>query len=680
MSSKIPLVNTVKNFSGGKIKHSVAFWKRFKLNKEIINIINGKVLEFDSSPIQYHIPNELKLNKTEALKLDETIKEFLSMDIVEPCEEEETSFFSNVFIKTKDDSSARLLFDLRELNEHIVKESFKTDSIYDVLNLTFPGAWFCKLDLKHAYFSIPIRVKDRKFLKFKWRRRIYRYTCLPQGLTSAARKFTKLMKVPIAHFRALGMNIVIYLDDLIFIAASPSELIKQIRYAISILDLMGLTVNLAKSILTPVQIIDYIGFTLNSKEMTIKLTEKRCKNIRNLGRKLLKKSKCSIRRLSSFIGHLVSSEAAIPLAPLYYKHLEILKNEMLKRHKGNYNAFMTLREQYKIDIEWWVNIIHKQINKINTPNVTHHLYVDASMIGWGAVLGESSTHGHWDQNEVDHINILELKSILLALKSLCKDLHGSHIRIHTDNTTALMCIQKRGSNKRKFLELTKEIYQWAKLQEVKLSATHVKGIQNRADIESRKSNADTEWMMKPHIFQHAIEIFNKPKIDLFASRINCQLKRYVSWLPDPDALYTDAFTIAWDKDYNYAFPPFSLIGRVLRKICDEKAEVLAVLPVWPSATWFTLALGLLCRTPRLLPRGSLMLPQQPERRHRLEPSLKLAVWRLSGDASSNSKYRKKCQDFSYHHGGSRLLDNTAHTLKNGCHFVYREKLIPFIPL
>ena len=104
-----------------------------------------------------------------------------------------------------------------------------------------------------------------------------------------------------------------------------------------------------------------------------------------MGRMLLGKTKCTIRQLSLFIAQLVSSEAGIPLAPLYYKQLEILRNKMLKHHKGRYNALMTLGDYDKLDIEWWVNNIHKQIHKINMPYVTHHLYVDALITGWGAV-------------------------------------------------------------------------------------------------------------------------------------------------------------------------------------------------------------------------------------------------------------------------------------------------------
>jgi len=54
-----------------------------------------------------------------------------------------------------------------------------------------------------------------------------------------------------------------------------------------------------------------------------------------------------------------------------------------------------------------------------------------------------------------------------------------------------------------------------------------------------------------------------PTIDLFASRINKQLKSFYSFRPDPDCLLVDAFTAYWGDKRFYAFPPFK--GEVPQK-------------------------------------------------------------------------------------------------------------------
>ena len=56
------------------------------------------------------------------------------------------------------------------------------------------------------------------------------------------------------------------------------------------------------------------------------------------------------------------------------------------------------------------------------------------MLGWGAVSQGSATGGRWALEELAHINVLELKAVLLGLQSLCRGTH-SNILVKTDNTT-----------------------------------------------------------------------------------------------------------------------------------------------------------------------------------------------------------------------------------------------------
>jgi len=65
-------------------------------------------------------------------------------------------------------------------------------------------------------------------------------------------------------------------------------------------------------------------------------------------------------------------------------------------------------------------------------------------------------------------------------------------------------------------------------------------------------------------------------LDCFASSINKQLPNYVSYTPDPNALYIDAFTVDWSKFKWYMFPPFRLIASILEKLRLDQAEALII--------------------------------------------------------------------------------------------------------
>lgn len=79
--------------------------------------------------------------------------------------------------------------------------------------------------------------------------------------------------------------------------------------------------------------------------------------------------------------------------------------------------------------------------------------------------------------------------------------------------------------------------------------------------------------------------FGYPEIDLFASVKTRKCDRYYSWFPDPQSIGVDAFTFLW-KEFFYAFPPFSLIIKVLNKVLKDKAKGIIVVPNWKSQAWF----------------------------------------------------------------------------------------------
>ena len=74
-------------------------------------------------------------------------------------------------------------------------------------------------------------------------------------------------------------------------------------------------------------------------------------------------------------------------------------------------------------------------------------------------------------------------------------------------------------------------------------------------------------------------------VDLFASRLTALLSTYASWRPDLGDTYTDAMTLDWSLLKGYAFPPFSMIAPVLKKVSQGKADLVLVAPVWQAQPW-----------------------------------------------------------------------------------------------
>ena len=121
-----------------------------------------------------------------------------------------------------------------------------------------------------------------------------------------------------------------------------------------------------------------------------------------------------------------------------------------------------------------------------------------------------------------------------------------------------------------------------------------------ADRASRNFHDETEWKLNKTIYRKVVECFYEQDIDLFASRLNFQMKSYVSWQPDPEAKAVNAFTMDWSKFKFYAFPSFALVGRVLQKIEQDQATGILIVPKWSTQPWYPRLLQLLVQEHLLL--------------------------------------------------------------------------------
>ena len=145
-------------------------------------------------------------------------------------------------------------------------------------------------------------------MRFTWRGVVYEFTCLPFGLSSAPRVFTKVMKPLIASLRMRGHESCDYLDDALLVGRTFQECRENVRARTSLTRSLGFTVNYKKSALTPTKHIDFLGFHLDSERMTISLPHSKVHSIIALIQQLLQQQSPKIRDVARVIGLLVSCE------------------------------------------------------------------------------------------------------------------------------------------------------------------------------------------------------------------------------------------------------------------------------------------------------------------------------------------------------------------------------------
>ena len=274
------------------------------------------------------------------------------------------------------------------------------------------NCYMASVDLTDAYYTVPVAVEHRRYLRFLWRNRLFQYTCLSTGLVSALRYFTKLLKPVYSTLRSQGYLNVGYINDSYLQGDSNTECRSDILTTLNVIESLGFLINHEKSVLQPCQKLVLFGFLSDSVNMKVFLAAEKRERIILACQQLLKRSVISIRKVAHVIGLLVSSLPAVQYGPLHYRSLEIDKNIALQQNNGNCKVIMTLSSESVSDLGRWVTSLPIAWKNITMGNPTIEMATDASTLGWGAVCNGKSAQGMWPPLEKQkHINELELLAI-----------------------------------------------------------------------------------------------------------------------------------------------------------------------------------------------------------------------------------------------------------------------------
>lgn len=647
--------------------------------------MKGYKLELTGVPRQSRLPSPHPLNASQLALVEDEIASLLDKRAIQQVPYHSNLFCSNLFLVEKKGGGQRPVINLSTLNSFVCHHHFKMEDLKVVADSLRPLDFMCKIDLRDAYFAIPIHPAHQKLLCFQFKNVTYQFKCLPFGLTSAPRVFTKVLKPLIVYVRRLGLRICIYLDDMLILNSQREGAMRDASLMLHLLENLGFVVNMDKSILFPSQEMEFLGVLVSSIHMSFSLPESKVLNLRNDCRRLLSSRTASQSDLARLIGKMIAAKAAVFQAPLHYRALQHQKNSL--DHQGvPLHQKVILDIEAILDLEWWVTNLATANSRPVKPLLPDLLIQsDASGSGWGAVCNRIETRGTWSLRESSlHINCLELLAATLAIKAFTKCLNNVHVLIQMDNTSAIAYVNKMGGAKQGVLDKhARSLWEWCLSRKITLRAEHIPGRLNViADAESRAKPDAADWKLDSEVFKVLNHSFGPFTVDLFANRNNTQLERFYSYLPDPLAEQYDALVQPWREENAYAFPPFNLISKCLRKISLEGATLLIICPVWPAQAWYPHLLQLLTDNPVLLPTHSDLLLDPLGNRHPMivNNSLPLAGWRLSGNTSLQRAYRKKLQIFSSLPNVDQQMLSTSPVGLSGVAGVANDRLIPFVQL
>lgn len=415
------------------LSHFQAVWEAIPgISPWVLNIIrHGYTLQFKRRPPRFRGVIQSLTSPQNAHVLRQEVCSLLEKKAIEPVppSEWESGFYSRYFVVPKKGGGLRPILDLRPVNRALHKRAFRMTTLKQILAQIRPGDWFASVDLKDAYFHIQIVKRHRRFLRFAFENSVYQYTVLPFGLALAPRTFSKCVDAALSPLRSSGMRVLNYLDDWLVLAQSRETLVSHVEALLRHLEMLGLRVNVQKSVLTPSQTTTFLGVCLDSVRMRARLSPERAEALSSsLG--LFRPGRLvPLKEFQRLLGRMAAASSVCHLGLLHMRPLQLWLKARVPPSAwySGHKRIMVTHECVRALAPW--RNPHLLSSGVPMGIVTRRVEVltDASSTGWGAVCLGKPASGRWSEKQMEwHINRLELEAVSLALKVFRPRLEQQH--------------------------------------------------------------------------------------------------------------------------------------------------------------------------------------------------------------------------------------------------------------
>ena len=604
-----------------------------------LNFINGPP-PLQRTPVHFSTTLEQEMLKHDAAQ------EMLSKGVIEVIHDVNSpGMYHRLFMRPKPDGTLRPIIDLSPLNKMIHNETFKMETPASIRQALQVGEHTLQLDLKDAYFHIPIKRAYRKYMRFTANGVVYQYKALPFGLSIAPRIFTKILSPVLALLRKSLIKVHAYLDDWILRLFHHSMGDRTAFVVVKLLRMLGWLINFPKSFLAPRIRFEFIGLEWDLLHGSIRPKQAKILRLKKDIRAAQPGKLIKAKKLASLVGVIKWMAPYVPLGYMHLKKLQWKIREVWSQKRHGWYAQIPVSRSMVELLKWWTRETNTFVGvplKVPTPNL--ELFTDASLHGYGAIMGDKTMAGTWTRRYKEkHINSLELEAVRRALLTFADLVVSNTVRVHSDNSTTVACLKRQGSLKSRTLnKLTAKLVSWADKNSVTLIPVHIQGYRNvEADALSRKDLTHaSEWSLSSKEF-HRVVTWSKltpPWLDLMATDKNKQTDSFICPYPHPNAAAVDALNTPWNYTGTlWIYPPTAVMTRVINKIRETQSiRLIIVAPDLPSKPWFPDLMDL--TTGKSLPVGRKLgsviqhIPLQEEPIVMEEPeTLKLKAWLIIKD-------------------------------------------------
>ncbi|KAK2902582.1 hypothetical protein Q8A73_012328 [Channa argus] len=455
------------------------------LDKWMDRIIrNGYSLQFATAPPSFAGILETQLSSPAHMTaLASELSDLLgkrAISVVPPMEETQ-GFYPRYFLVPKKSGEMRPILDLSFLNQLMVIHRFHMLTTASVFRSVRQGDWLSSVDLKGAYFQIPIAMQHRKFLRFSFLGVRYQYSCLPFGYSLAPRTFSKCLETGLVPLRAAGMRVALL----------------QMVDLVTHLSSLGFTINWRKSSPLPAQSIIFLGVELDVPILRARLSQERRETLLAMLHRLTPGRVVTAHSVMRLLGMMAAALSVVPFGLLHMTRLQ--RDPVCHRRR-----LVMIPPSVGPDLANWrgPRVMLDGV-PLGPPSSYVSVFTDASLMGWGGTCLSQSVGTPWPEGM------------------------SCHVPVHTDNTTTDSYINHQGG-----VRSAPQHRQETAAVGPLASPLHQSCVHPRRSEHSRghyvSGARPREWVLHTELVQEVWSRFGRAEVDLFAAKGNAQCPLWFS--------------------------------------------------------------------------------------------------------------------------------------------------------
>lgn len=511
-----------------------------------------------------------------------------------------------MFVVEQEGGKLRVIFDGRGLNAYLKEAtgSVRYESVRDVMLLR---AKCCtKLDLTAAFRHVRVADDQRDLLGFIVDGKVYRYACLPFGLSWSPALYIATLRPIIDAIRSNGIKLVWYVDDFIVFAQSREELDAALALILRTLADHGWRAATDKTFCHAYTRIPFLGLLVTIEpdgSINLRIPRTKRDRIVNSIRSIITAGQSSVVDMQRLLGRLNFTRIVLPEIGFGRSTADAAIAATMRVGKRPAPSLTIpiighLREELLALLGLLIDdrvLLRTAPHPDDVSTTTHHVFSDASAFGWGVILVDPhgpfrvpppiaadltdasirDTRG-WTRCGLFSPSECSLSSAAREIRAVTKgiialNLRHCTIQWHSDSTCATAAINRWASPAQGVATALAELWSEVSRRGITLHVTHVKrelSLMPVADYLSRIGWRDkqAEWSLSyPDVNAILTRLRANCDSDLFASRRNHKFPFWCSQYLE-EGSRGDAFFLTWWNRNWWAFPPLSIRSSVLRRL------------------------------------------------------------------------------------------------------------------